>query len=258
MAKKEKKQVTTYSLDPFVEWAHRTGRIFMVCFLLYAIAIPVICCIVFGAWPKPQAVLPGLLTVLMMLGVQSVLEVGLYTPILGSSSYLTFATGNIMNLKIPCVMNAQKIAGVETNTTAGDAIALISTCVSSIVTIVILIIGMFLMVPLRPFLESSIASSASNYLLAALFGSIAVGFLAPQRGKHVMKNKLWVCVLPFVLTMLLAISGQLKSSMAMVMILVAIPLCILTGRILYKKGVIYFADTTAKKAPEAPQEPAEK
>ena len=158
-----------------------------------------------------------------------------------------------MNLKIPCVMNAQKIAGVETNTTAGDAIALISTCVSSIETIVILVIGMFHMVPLRPFLESAVAQSASNYLLAALFGSIAVGFLAPQRGKHVMKNKLWVCLLPFLLTMVRAISGQLKSSMAMVMILVAIPLCILTGRILYKKGVIYFADTTKKKE----EQPAE-
>lgn len=246
MAKKEKK-VVNYTLDPFVEWAHRTGRIFMIGFLLYAIGIPVVCCIVFGAWPKPQAILPGLMTVLMMLGIQSVLEVGLYTPILGSSSYLTFATGNIMNLKIPCVMNAQKVAEVETNTTAGDAVALIATCVSSIVTIVVLAIGMLLIVPLRPFLESAVAQSASNYLLAALFGSIAVGFLAPQKGKHVMKNKLWVCVLPFVLTMVLAISGQLKSSMAMVMVLVAIPLCILTGRILYKKGVIYFADTTKKK-----------
>lgn len=257
MAKREKKEVTVYTLDPFVEWAHRTGRIFMIGFLLYAIGIPVICCIVFHAWPKPQAILPGLMTVLMMLGIQSVLEVGLYTPILGSSSYLTFATGNIMNLKIPCVMNAQKVAEVETNTTAGDAVALISTCVSSIVTIVVLAIGMLLIVPLRPFLESAVAQSASNYLLAALFGSIAVGFLAPQKGKHVMKNKLWVCLIPFILTTLLAVSGQLKSSMAMVMILVAIPLCILTGRILYKKGVITFVDTTKKKEPvEAPAEEA--
>ena len=243
---KNKKEKVVYNLDPFVDWAHRTGRAFMLCFLAYAIALPLVCCAVFGAWPSIKTILPGLLTILMMLGVQSVLEVALYTPILGSSSYLTFATGNIMNLKIPCALNAQKIAGVETNTTAGDAIALISTCVSSIVTIVILSIGLFLMVPLRPFLESPVASSASNYLMAALFGSIAVGFLAPTGGKHVMKNKLYVCILPFILTTVLAITGVLSTSMAMVMILVAIPLCILTGRILYKKGVIYFTDSTAK------------
>ena len=253
MSKKEK---TVYTLDPFVEWAHKSGRIFMICFLLYSLAIPFVVSGIYNAWPVLKDILPALLTLLAMLGVQGVLEAALYTPILGSSCYLTFSTGNIMNLKIPCALNAQKVAGVETNTTAGDAIALISTCVSSIVTIVILIIGMFLMVPLKPFLESAVAQSASNYLLAALFGSIAVGFLAPQKGKHVMKNKLWVCILPFILTMVLAISGQLKSSMAMVMILIAIPLCILAGRILYKKGVIYFADTT-KKAAEKPAETAE-
>ncbi|MBQ6196326.1 MAG: hypothetical protein IJK47_02685 [Lachnospiraceae bacterium] len=239
MSKKEK---TVYQLDPFVEWAHRSGRVFMLFFLAYAIAIPIICCIVFQAWPSWKTILPSLLTVLMMLGIQSALEVALYTPILGSSSYLTFATGNIMNLKIPCALNAQKVAGVETNTTAGDAISLISTCVSSIVTILVLFVGLFLMVPLRPFLESPMVSSASNYLLAALFGSIAVGFIAPSGGKHALKNKLLVCILPFVITMVLSISGQLKSSMAMILILVAIPLCILTARILYKKGILYFGE----------------
>ena len=254
MSKKVKKEKTVYRLDPFVDWAHRTGRVFMIVFLLYAVAIPLVCCIVFGAWPSPKEFLPGLLTVLMMLGVQSVLEVALYTPILGSSSYLTFATGNIMNLKIPCVMNAQKIAGVETNTTEGDAISLIATCVSSIVTILILFLGLFLMVPLRPVLESPVASSASNYLMAALFGSIAVGFLAPARGKHAMKNKLTICIVPFILTTIVAITGILSTSMAMVMILIAIPLCILSGRIFFKKGIIYFADTTAS----AGEKPAEK
>jgi diadenosine tetraphosphate (Ap4A) HIT family hydrolase len=33
-----------------------------------------------------------------------------YTPILGASSYLTFITGNIMNLKLPCAVNAMKLA----------------------------------------------------------------------------------------------------------------------------------------------------
>lgn len=254
MSKKVKKEKTVYHLDPFVDWAHRTGRAFMIAFLMYAVAIPLVCCIVFGAWPSPKEFLPGLLTVLMMLGVQSVLEVALYTPILGSSSYLTFATGNIMNLKIPCVMNAQKIAGVETNTTEGDAISLIATCVSSIVTILILFLGLFLMVPLSPVLESPVASSASNYLMAALFGSIAVGFLAPSRGKHAMKNKLTICVVPFILTTIVAITGILSSSMAMLMILIAIPLCILSGRIFFKKGIIYFTDTTVSSA----EKPADK
>ena len=229
---------TVYTLHPFVEWAHKTGRIFMICFIAYSIAIPVVISAAFNAWPSLPDILPALLTLLAMLGVQGVLEAALYTPILGSSCYLTFATGNIMNLKVPCALNAQKVAGVETNTTAGDAIALISTCVSSIVTTIILFLGMFLVIPLKPFLESEIASSASNYLMAALFGCLVLAFIAPSGGKTDIKNKLWIGIIPFVLTAALAIAGVLETSAAVAMVLVAIPVCLITARILYKKGIV--------------------
>ena len=229
---------TVYTLHPFVEWAHKTGRIFMICFIAYSIAIPVVISAAFNAWPSLPDILPALLTLLAMLGVQGVLEAALYTPILGSSCYLTFATGNIMNLKVPCALNAQKVAGVETNTTAGDASALISTCVSSIVTTIILFLGMFLVIPLKPFLESQIASSASNYLMAALFGCLVLAFIAPSGGKTDIKNKLWIGIIPFVLTAALAIAGVLETSAAVAMVLVAIPVCLITARILYKKGIV--------------------
>ena len=235
---KEKKEKPVYILDPFVEWAHKTGRIFMVCFIVYSIVIPIVISAVFKAWPSLPAILPALLTLLAMLGVQGVLEAALYTPILGSSCYLTYATGNIMNLKVPCALNAQKVAGVETNTTAGDAIALISTCVSSIVTIVVLFLGMFLVIPLKPILESEIASSASNYLMAALFGCLVLGFIAPTGGRTEIKNKLWIGIVPFVLTAVLSIAGMLQSSAAVAMVLISIPVCLITARILFKKGVV--------------------
>lgn len=238
MSIKSKKEKVDYKLDPFVDWAHRSGRIFTLGFIVYSLIIPCIMCAVYGAWPSIPEILPGVLTLLAMLGVQSVLEEGLYAPILGSSTYLTAVTGNVMNLKIPCALNAQEIAGVETNTTAGDAIALISTAVSSIVTIIVLFIGVFLVIPLRPFLESEIASSASNYLMAALFGCIAVGFLVPTGGSTVIKNKLLIAIPPFVITMILALAGVLTSSMGALMIIIAIPLCLITGRILFKKGIV--------------------
>ena len=127
----------------------------------------------------------------------------------------------------------------ETSHVKGDsAIALISTCVSSIVTIVILFLGMFLVIPLRPFLESEIASSASNYLMAALFGCLVLAFIAPSGGKTDIKNKLWIGIIPFVLTAALAIAGVLETSAAVAMVLVAIPVCLITARILYKKGIV--------------------
>lgn len=93
-------------------------------------------------------------------------EVGSYTPILGSSSYLTFATGNLMNLKMPCVLNAQKIAKVEQSTPEGDAIALIATAVSSIVTIVVLAIGLIPALIVSALTIIGIASAGvASYLL---------------------------------------------------------------------------------------------
>ena len=252
MKKKDETPKASFALHPFVRWAHKTGRVFTLVFMVYTILIPLVMCIVYNAWPSFMQILPGTATLLAMLGVQGVIEIAYETPILGSSSYLSNVTGNIMNLKIPCALNAQKIAAVENNTAAGDAIALISTSVSSIVTIIVLVIGLFLVIPLRPFLESEIASSASNYLMAALFGCIMVGFLAPQQGGSVIKNKLLIAAAPFFITMILAITGMLQTSAAVAMIIISIPMCLLIGRILYKKGIVRVEHRTKPEAAGAP------
>ena len=114
MAKNEKKEALT--MDPFVQWAHRFGRATLACFVVYMVALPVIVCTVYDCMPTFQQVLPGLITILAIMVPTGIAEIGSFTPILGSSCYLTFATGNLMNLKIPCVVNAQKLAGVEQGT----------------------------------------------------------------------------------------------------------------------------------------------
>ena len=146
------KQKTPVTLDPFTQWAHKSGRIFMIVFTVYMVVMP-------------------------FMTPMSVAEIGSYTPILGSSSYLTFASGNLMNLKMPCIINAQKIAKVEQSTVEGDAIALIATAVSSSVTIVILALGMLLLSFIQPILENETFETASNYLLPALFGCMSLGNL---------------------------------------------------------------------------------
>lgn len=130
------KQKTPTTLDPFTQWAHKSGRIFMIVFTVYMVVMPFIICTVYDCMPSFKMCLPGLISILVIMTPMSIAEIGSYTPILGSSSYLTFASGNLMNLKMPCIINAQKIAKVEQSTVEGDAIALIATAVSSSVTIV--------------------------------------------------------------------------------------------------------------------------
>ena len=255
MSKKEKKQ--TAQLDPFTKWAHKYGRLFVLAFCVYIMIVPLVMCAVYGVWPTFKQMLPGMIAILSINVPVCIAEVGSYTPILGSSCYLTFATGNLMNLKIPCALNAQKVAKVEQNTTEGDAISLISTCVSSIVTLVILFIGVLLIAPLKGVLENPYISTASNYLLPALFGCMTLGMIGRGSGKTYVKNKLLIMIVPAGIISVLTIMGIASTGMAGSLILVMIPVTILCARILWKLGVVIVMPNPNSSGGVEPAEKAE-
>ena len=233
-----KKEKEIMKLDPFTDWAHRSGRVFMTVFTLYMVIMPFIVCAVYGCMPDIKMCIPGLLSILVIMVPMSIAEIGSYTPILGSSSYLTFASGNLMNLKMPCILNAQKIAKVEPSTVEGDAIALIATAVSSSVTILILAIGMLLLSFIQPILENETFATASNYLLPALFGCMSLGLLGKGSGKTKVKNKLLPAVIPVILVSILTILGIASTGIAGILMLIMIPVLILISRILWKAGIV--------------------
>ena len=238
MAKKEKAPKQALVLDPFVAWSHDTGRKFLIAFIIYMMAMPLIICAVYGCFPSIGMMVSGLMTILIIMIPTAIAEVGSYTPILGSSSYLTFATGNLMNLKMPCVINAQKIAKVDQGTTEGDAIALIATAVSSIVTIIIMAIGMLLIVQLQPLLENEYVATAADYIMPALFGCMALSLFGKGGGKTYVKNRALSVALPAAIVSVLAIMGVATMGLASWLMLVIIPLSILCARILWKKGIV--------------------
>ena len=100
---------------------------------------------------------------LLMFIPTALAEVISYTPVLGSSAYITFLTGNVMNLKLPCVINSHTLTGTTQGTDEGDTIAAISVAASSITTTLIIIAGVLLMVPLRPILTSPMVATATSY-----------------------------------------------------------------------------------------------
>ena len=251
MAKKEK---TKIQLDPFTEWAHNSGRLFMILFTAYMVVIPIIVCAVYGCMPSFKMCLPGLIAILAIMGPSTVAEVASYTPILGASTYLTFVTGNLMNLKIPCILNAQRIANVEANTVEGDAISLIATAVSSAVTIIILMLGILLLNFIRPVLSSPAVVTASNYLLPALFGVMALGMLGNGNGKTKVKNHLLPGLIPAVIAAVLTILGIGSTGLAGFLIVVMIPITILCARILWKKGIVKVVPVEQKETAASAQD----
>lgn len=58
-----------------------------------------------------------------------------------------------MNLKLPAVLNALKIADVKQGTQEADAVSGVAVAVSSLTTMIIIAIGALLLTPLKPILE---------------------------------------------------------------------------------------------------------
>lgn len=251
-----KENKTTQPMDPFQAWSHKWGRIGTVIALIYMIALPFIVLAYYDSIPPLGSVFNlGTISILMIYIPVGISEALSYTPILGSSAYLTFITGNIMNLKLPCAVNAVKLANKEPNTPEGDAIASVGVAVSSIMTIIILALAALLSTWISPVFELPAVKTASNYLIPALFGSLTLGlFSSTNAGDKVVKNGIMGVLPVLIIVSLLSIfvrvtSGGSLFGMVGFLILFMLPIALITSRIMWKKGIIKVVDknTAAEK-----------
>ena len=163
----------------YMQSIHTAGRIWMLTAFALLILVPTIICIHYKSWPGFGPVFQGLLGVAPIFWTVGTIEVFTYTPMLGAGgSYLGFVTGNLTNLKVPCALNAMQSAGVEPGTEEGEVLSTIAIAVSSIVTTVIIILGVFMLNTLRPILESPMLAPAFANILPALFGGLAVVYVS--------------------------------------------------------------------------------
>ena len=192
---------------------------------------PLALCFIFQAIPDWAALGKGLLSILPMYWAVGLVEVFTYVPMLGAGgAYLSFVTGNISNLKLPCALDAMEKANVKANSEEGEIISTISIAVSSIVTTIIIVIGVILIVPLTPILEAEVLNSAFDQMLPALFGGLAVVFIS----KNVK-----LAIAPIILMLILFIFVPfLDSSTVGVMVPVGVLFTLAVARIMYKKGII--------------------
>ena len=156
-------------LEQFNRRTHVLGRIVSAITLVLLVGAPFLIGTFLGAMPDMGAVAKGFLSVGLVWTVSSVAEFLIYTPMLGAGGgYLAFITGNLINMKIPCAVNARDIVGTKTGTAENE---IIST--SSLVTIVVLALGVALLVPLQPVLQSPVLQPAFANVVPALFGAMA-------------------------------------------------------------------------------------
>ncbi len=161
----------------------------------------------------------------------------MFTPIVGSGTYITFITGNVMNIKIPIAHNAQSIMNTTKGTESSDVITTLAISVSAMVTTTTMGIGVLLLVPLEPFMSSAPIQTASGYVLPALFGALVVGLLSTS-GKVKVKGKVKAGILPFFVLLLVNIFIINTYQYSGILLLVMIPLTILCARFLYHRKMI--------------------
>ena len=211
---------------------HRDGRIWNISMMIILLLFPVLVWILFeDATPDWKAVLVGLISTAPMYWAVGIVEVITFIPMLGAGgSYLSFVTGNISNLKLPCAINALENAKADPKSEEGEIISTIAIAVSSIVTIIIIALGVLLIVPLSPVLENPILTPAFDQMLPALFGALGVALI----------SKNWkIAIAPVALMLILFIFvPTLNSGTVGIMVPVGVLFTILVSRIMYKKNML--------------------
>ena len=164
----------------YFDKVHTWGRISCVLSLIFMLGIPLSITLHLDAWPPLDGLLKGLAGVLPLFWTVAIIESLSYGPIIGSGgAYLSFVTGNIANLKLPCAIAALKSAGARASSEEGEVISTIAVATSAITTALLIAAGVLLLTPVLPLIaaEDSPAAPAFQQVLPALFGALLAGYL---------------------------------------------------------------------------------
>ena len=214
--------------EDFNKGLHRIGQITMLLGMLVLMAVPFIVAGIYGASIDVSGFWAGFAKVAVIYIPVSIVEFLVYAPMLGAGgSYISFITGNVTNMKIPCAMNARDIAGTQVGTPENEIISTISTATSAIVTTLVIVVGVILLIPLQPVLQSEVLAPAFDYVVPALFGALGLKYFtkSPQ-----------IAVIPVVLMSALCIFVPSMISQTSILIIPSGALALLIGFLLFKKG----------------------
>ena len=181
----------------YIDKVHTWGILWDIGAIFVLLCVPVIICFNLGVLPDFGALKTVMPKLMGLYWLTAIVEVITYVPLLGAGgTYLSFVTGNISNLKLPCGLKAMENAKVRANTEEGEVVATIAIAVSAIVTTVILAIGVavFGSLNLLQYLTSGPIAPAFDYVAASYFAKhlklcfaplivgVAVLFIDPTMG----------------------------------------------------------------------------
>ncbi len=196
MSKFKTKVAMDYNLK-----SHIIGKIWIALAMVIFFSVPTTICLYYDV--KPDMSVMGTAAVLIPFLINflsGIVEPIIYAPMLGTNSaYLAFITGNLSNLKIPCVVKAQEICGTKLGTEENEVVSTLSVATSTLVTT--LIIAVFVLILGLSNVSEAISETkwitpAFTCVVYALFGSLG--------GKYVVKN-FKLAIFPLIIVVVLSI-----------------------------------------------------
>ena len=215
-------------LEEFNRQQHRLGRIMLISAALLLLAVPFMLGAIYGAFPDFKGFINGFIKVGIVYIPVGIVEFLVYAPMLGNGgSYLTFLTGNVTNLKIPCAMNARDIARTEVGTVENEIISTLSVASSSIVTMLVIFAGVLLLVPLTPVLENPVLTPAFDTVVPALFGALGLKYF---------RKSMKITAIPLISMTLLCVLVPGAISQTSILLIPAGGMALVIGYVLWKKN----------------------
>lgn len=209
------------------ESMHRMGRFWTAFMLIVICSLPFGICIIFHTKPDLSPAFWAAFLPILAADVPSGLgELIAYAPILGTGgTYLGFITGNLSNLKIPCAMNARKMAGTEIGTEENEVVSTISVASSAITTTIVIAVGVLLITPLTPILENPTLRPAFKTVIPAMFGALGFRYASDNPKAAILPLALGIIIF--------LVRPQLTSSVS-IMVFVIAAISIVATFFLYK------------------------
>lgn len=218
---------TTIAIDSFDSEIHKFGSLSGSIIMLLMVLFPFVISVVNNLFPNFTTLISPIITVSLIMVTFSIAEIIAYPPIMGAASvYMSYVTGNVTNLKMPCAVSTMSVTGISQGTKEGDAISMIAVGVSTLTVIIVILISILLLKLISPLISSPALKPAFDNVMPALIGGLAGMVLSS-------KSKIKLAIIPLIISFI----GMYLLGLSSGYILpVSLIIAIVVGRMLYKKG----------------------
>ena len=214
--------------DVFYRPVERTGKI--------TVLIAVICLFIpglylrifYGLFPPLGALVRALIGIWSFAIVFSIVEPIIYFSLIGfGGTYMSFLSGNLVNLRLPISITAQQVVGTDEGSPEAEIVSTLGVAGSLIACQLVLTVGVILFMPFLGRLNTPGTSFAAalGHVLPALLGALG--------GMFIFKNAK-LGIVPVVLGIIIAFRFRTIPTSYAILPLVIIS--VLAARVMYKKG----------------------